>query len=267
MGISVEVNQSNFATAVVDASQQRPVLVDFFATWCGPCQMLKPVLEKLADEYDFVLAKVDIDQNPQLAHDYGIEGVPDVRIVNQGKMTPGFVGMLPEAKLRDLMAQLNLKSTVDQALETAIAAQSGDQLRDLVAAHPRNRKVAIAAAQFFAQAQQFDSADSILANALDQPGRDLLDATQGLRDLIQLYQAEQATTVDGIADQKFFGAIAAAFNQDYERSLKGLLALVGGDRKYRNDGARKAMVLVFALLGDLHPLTVEYRKQLTLTLY
>jgi putative thioredoxin len=267
MGISVEVNQANFATDVIEASQQRPVLVDFFATWCGPCQMLKPVLEKLATEYDFVLAKVDIDNNPQLAHDYGIEGVPDVRIVHQGKVTPGFVGMLSEAKLRELMGQLNLKSTVDEALESAIASNSGDLLHELVAAHPRNRKVAIAAAQFFLQQQQFEVADKILEEALDQPGRDLLDATQALRDLLQLSQSEQSKLVDPALDQKYFGAIASVFKQDYGIALESLLGLVRGDRKYRADGARKVMVLVFALLGDLHPLTVNYRKQLTLTLY
>ena len=104
-----DVNQSTFLAEVLEKSHQTPVVVDFFATWCGPCQMLKPLLEKLVPEYGLVLAKVDIDENPGLAQEYGVSGVPDVRIVVDGLVQPGFVGMLPEPKLREMLQRLKFK--------------------------------------------------------------------------------------------------------------------------------------------------------------
>ena len=122
MGVSVEVDSATFATEVLEASYQKPVLVDFFAQWCGPCKMLKPMLEALAQEYDFVLAKIDIDQSPDLAHTYKVEGVPDVRVVTQGDVNPGFVGVLPEPQLREFLRNLSLKSELDLGLEAVKAA-------------------------------------------------------------------------------------------------------------------------------------------------
>ncbi|UWU45879.1 thioredoxin family protein [Limnospira platensis] len=92
MGYAIDVNQDNFQAEVIDKSWETLVMVDFFATWCGPCQIMKPILERLTTEYDFILAKVDVDQNPELASQYGIQGVPDVRMVTKGEVKPGFVG-------------------------------------------------------------------------------------------------------------------------------------------------------------------------------
>ncbi|MEM9906578.1 MAG: thioredoxin domain-containing protein, partial [Cyanobacteria bacterium P01_D01_bin.44] len=110
MGTVIEVDQQTFATEVLQRSVDTIVLVDFFAQWCGPCKLLGPILEKLAGEYDFALAKVDIDQNPDLANTYGVEGVPDVRIVRDGKVSEGFVGALDETQLRSRLTQLGISS-------------------------------------------------------------------------------------------------------------------------------------------------------------
>jgi putative thioredoxin len=127
MGQVIEVTSPTFEEAVLEASLDQPVVVDFYAQWCGPCQMLKPLLEGLAEEYGFTLAKIDIDQNPELARIYQVEGVPDVKVATQGQLQPGFVGMLPEPQLRDWLSQLGLQSALERSLAAiATAEQQGD---------------------------------------------------------------------------------------------------------------------------------------------
>jgi putative thioredoxin len=272
MGISVEVDRHNFATDVVEASHQRPVLVDFFAQWCGPCQLLKPMLEKLALEYDFVLAKVDIDRSPDLAKAYRVEGVPDVRIVHQGQMAPGFVGVLPEPKLRELLASLNLKSQAEMGLATAEAAlATGDvaQIRAVFAQlqqqYPQDGKIAIAYAKFLVQQDELGAAEGVLA-AIESQDREMEAQTAALHQLIQL-KLDSEKPPEQELDPAFFAAVQQILAGEYEAALQELLAIVSKDRRYRQDGARKAMLIVFALLGDADPLVRHYRKQLTLTLY
>jgi len=273
MGSSITVNCDNFATEVLEKSHARPVLVDFFAQWCGPCKMLKPLLEKFAQEYDFTLAKVDIDENPTLAHDYGVEGVPDVRIVMDGEVKPGFVGMLSESKLHDLMAQLNLPSTLDQALETIYTeasagnvAEAQAQLNDLLRQYPDNRGLLLEAANFCIEADDLESATTLLAS-IPEYEKEYFAKAKALKSFILFKQVVGEAQPDSAIAQAFQQAAAATLADDYEAALTGFLAIASRDRRYRDDGARKAMLAIFDLLGDDHPLTKEYRKQLTRALY
>ncbi len=273
MGSSVSVNHANFVTEVIQKSYEKPVLVDFFATWCGPCQMLKPMLEKLVQEYDFVLAKVDIDQNPELAHDYRVEGVPDVRVVVDGQVSEGFVGVLPEPQLRQLLAQLNLKSTLDEALEAiytetssgnAEAAQA--KLEELLQQYPDNRNLILEAANFYIEANQLETAEKLLSS-IPEYDKIYFPRAKSLKAIILFKQVVSQPETSNDLDQQFQQAARFVLQENYEAGLKELLAIVSRDRQYKNDGARKAMLAVFDLLGDDHPLTRGYRKRLTMTLY
>ncbi|NJR62266.1 MAG: tetratricopeptide repeat protein [Cyanobacteria bacterium CRU_2_1] len=271
MGVSVEVNKDNFVAEVAEASHQRPVLVDFYAQWCGPCQMLKPMLEKLAQEYDFVLAKVDIDRNPELASVYKVEGVPDVRIVSQGKMYQGFVGVLPEPQLRQLLSQLNLKSDFDkefEQVEQAIASGHLEHAQTLLTQlsehYPQNGKITIASTKLLIQQGNLVDAERLLAMAEDD--RESVTQVDALRNLLQLKFESQNQTGNEF-DEPFAQAIDQTIAEEYELALQGFLHILSTDRKYRNDAARKAMLIIFDLLGDAHPLSKQYRKQLTLTLF
>lgn len=272
MGTSVIANSQNFVREVVDPSFNQPVLVDFFATWCGPCQMLKPVLESLTQEYDFILAKVDIDQNPNLAKIYSVEGVPDVRMVVEGKMKSGFVGFLPEPQIRDLLRNLGLVSKLDRAL-TAVqllrekgeteAAQTA--LEDLLKEYPLRPEVLLAAAEFYQQDQQWETAKHLL-DQVDSKHTAFYQKASALKGLLDL----QSIVFEGEPtdrDRQFQTGCDCVMTQQYEQALDIFLEIVGNDRKYRNDGARKAMITLFDFLGDDHDLTRTYRKKLTRMLY
>ncbi|MBE9178868.1 tetratricopeptide repeat protein [Oculatella sp. LEGE 06141] len=272
MGTSVNVTSGNFTADVVERSYEKPVIVDFFAQWCGPCQMLKPILEKLAQEYDFVLAKVDIDHSPDLANAYQIEGVPDVRIVSQGQMHPGFVGVLPEPQLRQLLAQLNLKSALEtgldaiqQSIATGETATAQQQFERLLQQYPHDRGLAIAAAKFMLNHDQPEAAERLLAPIQEDDKQHFAEAS-ALRELIRFKQ-DQSLVPETELDTLYFDATQMTLRGDYEFALQQFLEIVSRDRKYRNEAARKAMVTIFNLLGDDHPLTRHFRKQLMLTLY
>lgn len=276
MGRSVIVNSQNFVSEVIDASFQYPVLVDFFATWCGPCQMLKPVLEALTQDYDFVLAKMDIDQNAALAQRYGIEGVPDVRIVIEGKMRPGFVGFLPAPQIRDLLKGLGLVSKLDAALMTtqalvdrgnlSEAAQSFESLLQQYADRP---ELLFAAAQFYQRQQQPEKAIDLLGQ-VDHKALEWSEKAAALKGLLSLQDSGSDSEMNEgqtELDRDFQTAVQYALQEQYEAALEGFLAIVSRNRKYRNDGARKAMILVFDLLGEDQDLPQIYRKKLTRMLY
>lgn len=282
MGSSVVIDQTldrqTFATAVLEASHDRPVLVDFFATWCGPCQLLKPILEKLAQEYDLTLAKVDIDQYPDLATQYHVDGVPDVRLVVAGEVKPGFVGMLPEPQLRELLGQWGLRSSLETAIalvETLVAdkryPEAKVQFDHLFDRYPGHGAVAIAAARFLLQIQKPEDALQIL-RTIEVGDSPHYEKAQGLKGLAELHALALAP-VDG--SEETTGELAQAFSRgaqsavagDYDTALNTFLEIVGRDRKFRNDGARKAMVTLFDCLGPDHDLTQTYRKRLMQTLY
>ncbi|MEB3292499.1 MAG: tetratricopeptide repeat protein [Synechococcales bacterium] len=272
MGTSILVNQDTFAQAVLEQSYTQPVLVDFYATWCGPCQMLKPILETLVQEYDFVLAKVDIDANPDLANTYQVSGVPDVRVVMDGQVKPGFVGVLPEPQLRQLLEQLNLKSHLNESLDAIYAqAEAGDlasaeaQLQSLLSQYANDYGLVLEAANFYLEAGKIETAETLLGK-IPQYEKEYAARARGLQTLIlftQVVQAEPASELDRI----YQTAAQAALDQDYEVALQGFLSLVERDRLYRNDGGRKAMLSLFDLLGNDNPLVHQYRKQLMMLMY
>lgn len=273
MGISITVDRDNFASAVIEESYQQPILIDFFATWCGPCQMLKPMLEKLVKEYDFVLALVDIDQNPELASTYGVEGVPDVRVAIRGEILPGFVGMLQEFQLRQLLDKLGLRSTIDRDLEAAQVLSTAGELREakakfdqLFEQYPNHPTVTIAAAQLLLRLNQSEDALKMLAT-VDYNDREAYIKAQALKGLIDLHDTAHDSLNGDELDQQFTHGATLSLAENYEQALETFLAIVTQDRDYRNDGARKAMVTIFDFLGDDHLLTRTYRKRLTQALY
>jgi putative thioredoxin len=271
MGYSIDIDPENFVGEVVEKSHQMPVIADFYATWCGPCQLLKPTLEKLVKEYDFILAKIDIDKNPELAQQFGVEGVPDVRVIHQGKASPGFVGALSEKQLREFLAGLNLKSELDLGIEQvreAIAQQNHQQAKlifdELFTRYPDESKVTLEAALFLLKVKQLESAEKLL-QSIREDNKEYYPKAQAIKTLIEFKNATQTT--ENELDTVFAQASDLSLSDRPEAALPLFLKIVQQNRKYRNDAARKAMIAVFNLLGMEHPSTKQYQHDLMMSLY
>ncbi len=273
MGYTISVNNDTFEAGVFQKSFEKPVLIDFYATWCGPCQMLKPILENIAQEYDLVVAKVNIDENQRLAHDYGVEGIPDVRLMNQGEIIDKFVGVLPEPKMREFLGKHNIKSGLEKglyAIETEMQAgnfeAAGRIMETLLGEYPQSKGLMLEAAKLYIDCEQLEKAETLLSS-IPELEKQLYSQAQALKEFIVLERACKIPQGDSELDKMFSQAACLVVEGHYQEALEGFLEIVREDRRYKNDGARKAILALFELLGEDHPLTKEYRKKLMMALY
>lgn len=251
----MDVTTQTFAQAVLEPSYGMPVVVDFYATWCGPCQILKPMLERLTQEQGIALAKVDIDQNPELASQYEVQGVPDVRVFQEGEAQPGFVGAPSEAQVREFLENIGVQSELQGQLaqvEQRIAAQdypaAKAQLDRLFEQYPEQPAVTLVAAKLLIALEQLDDAARLLKTIAPKNPTAFAEA-QVLGAQLEFQCWAQAPLDSTPTAQQYQQAAQAAVHQSYETALQGFLAIVEHDRAFGNDSARKAMLLLFKLLG------------------
>lgn len=281
---SYDVSVADFKEKVLDASRQVPVVVDFWAEWCQPCRILKPILEKLAAEYGgrFILAKVNSDQNQEIAQHYGVRGIPAVKAFVGGEMVDEFTGALPEGQVREFIDRL-IPSPAEPLRRQALEAhERGDVegarklMADAINTDPRNDTSYLDYIELSLEAGAFDEAKEVL-DAVRERCRDTervaaLDAQLqlaggGAADTAAL-EARLAGDADDL-DARLQLANALALNRDYRGALSQLLEIVRRDRKWNDEAGRKTMLTLFTLLApqpQYDDLVREFRVALSRTL-
>jgi putative thioredoxin len=268
----------SFETDVINASKETPVLVDFWAAWCGPCKQLGPVLEKLAAEFNggFLLAKVDVDAEQQLAGYFQIKSIPTVMLLKDGKIVDGFPGALTESQLREFLAhhQITAKSAPEEPAaehETHIDPhQEVIRLRHAVAEAPQDDnlklELALALANTGAGKEALALFDALPANlALDErvrKARARLDLAERVIDApaVAVLQAAIAANPNDAEALKLLGLRCIA-GGDAEAGLQHLLCLFSDHRQFQEGIARTLLIEAFDMLDD-EDLVRRYRRKM-----
>jgi putative thioredoxin len=279
MSFSVDITESNFMQEVIEASHNTPILVDFWATWCEPCKSLIPTLDKLADEYagQFRLAKVEIDQEQNLATQFAVRSVPTVKMVVNAEIVDEFTGALPEAQIREFINK-HINKVEDSPLQDAISSyQQGDtetaleSMQEILIAEPQNPMIRIEFANMLMREKRFDDARDLLMSlsvddknnpaALALMGQlESIDAVVGAPDIEDLLQTIEQDPNNCLAREQL--SAHYKLRGDYVAAMDQLIEIVRRDRSYNEDAGRTELLKIFEMLGHDHELIGQYRRKL-----
>ena len=279
----VEVTMENFQEVVVAGSLERPVVIDFWAPWCGPCRRLAPMLERLAEERagGFLLAKVNTDENPDLAQSFEVEGIPAVFAIRDGKIASQFTGVLPEEQLREFLDGLGPVGTTPPLeptpLESALALEGTDPMaaadayRGMLAAAPDDPAARVGLARVLLAAPGAEAEAAPLLTGVEFG--DFTAEAKRLHALLQLREVPH-TDADLAAAQAVTTAVGKlslakvlSARGDYPAALDALLAAADDDRTLGRTTVREFMLKVFEVIGPQSEQARDYRRRLQELLY
>ncbi len=284
---SIDVTTETFEQDVIKRSLEIPVVVDFWAPWCGPCRQLSPLLDKMLEEFPgrFVLAKVDVDQSPDIAGAFGVQSIPFVAGVRDGAIFDQFMGLLPEEQLREWIKNL-LPSPAEDLLKKGMAAEEKDPVTaerayrealDLIPEHEAGRDtVRVMLARVLAAQQRDDEAASIIreleARGFLEPDAEKIKSQLELRAAaaesggVEEARKHAAEAPNDLARQLHLAEALAAVSK-FEEAMQICIAVVQQDRAGFGESAKTTMVRIFNMLPPGSELVSTYRRQLATAMY
>jgi putative thioredoxin len=264
------IDVANFEQEVLAASHEKPVLVDFWAPWCGPCRQLGPILEKLSEEEGagFTLVKLNTDENQTVAMQYGIQSIPAVKLFIDGEVADEFIGALPERQVREWLAQALPSETwrlVEEA-RNAFAAGERERAEEILEAALTLEPANAAAALLLAKLIVFR--DPQRAEALSHtPDAEFADA-EAVESVVRLLRdGAEPDLPESSGKEAYISAIETLRKGDLDAAMGGLVDSVRRDKHFHDDVARRTLLYLFNVLGDRHELTQTHRRALEMALF
>ena len=287
-GLVKETTTQTFVKDVVEESKRQPVLIDFWAPWCGPCKQLTPVLEKAvrAAKGKVKLVKMNIDEHPAIPGQMGIQSIPAVIAFVNGQPADGFMGALPESQVVAFLERLtkdriggeakDLLAAADAALADGDPAGAADLYAQLLAEDNTNVQALAGLTRCYVETGAMEQAKQTLALVPDSKHNDpsfvaakaALDLAEQAKSLGPITELEQKVAANPLDHQARFD-LALALNGKGRRldALEQLISIVKRDRKWNDDGARKQLVQFFDAWGPTDEATIEGRKRLSSILF
>lgn len=256
---------TDFEKDVIGRSHQIPVVADFWAEWCGPCRMLGPILEKLAEEFQgqWQLAKVNTEIHQAAAARFRISSIPHVKLFVDGQPKDQFSGALPERAVRKWLQKCvpgRHQKALDQALtllHQGDLRQAASLARQILDSDPENAGAKILLARVTILHKP-DEALTLLESMGIHPEQ--ADLVQGLKDFARILSRNPNSLPDGEAKTGYATALKALKKHDMDAALSQFVESMRESRQYDQDGARKACIAIFKFLGEDHPLTLKHRR-------
>jgi putative thioredoxin len=269
----VGFDTDNFEKDVIERSYTIPVLVDFWADWCGPCKILGPTLEKLSLEADgrWMLAKIDTEKHREVSAQYGIRNIPNVKLFVDGQVSDEFVGALPERAVVDWLSKAipsehrRFVESARQFIRDGRLSGARQLLEPVLVAEPTNEAATVLLSQTYLEADP-GRALELLADV--GQGSENHDSAEAIRTLAGLFQRVESP--DALPDapvREMYVTAAGAGSGEYDSALSASIEVIRKNRSYDDDGARKACIAIFKLLGEDNPVTRKHRPAFSSALY
>lgn len=281
---TINVTQADFSALVLEQSFNVPVLVDFWAAWCQPCQILMPLLGRLAESAQgaFLLAKVDTDREQALAREYGVRALPTVKVFRNGQVVEELVGVQPESVYRQVVERYQAKPSDNMHERAEQAWQQGERvkalrlLRDALDQDPDNSGLKISLAAKLLSEGEIQEAGELIGELpatvrMEEPASGLVARlefhalTENAPPLADLTDTARDHPEDCATRQQLGARLLLM--EDYENALDQFLEILRRDPQFNDNAGRKGLLGIFNILGNDHPLTTSYRRKMASLLH
>ncbi|MBK9713164.1 MAG: tetratricopeptide repeat protein [Kouleothrix sp.] len=280
-GAVIEVSEATFKEQVIERSRATPVVVDFWAPWCGPCRTLGPILERLAAEAKgaWVLAKLNVDNNQRLSQGFRVQGIPAVKAFRDGQVVDEFTGAIPESQVRAWLKRL-VPAPSDSLVEAAAALElrqpdeAAARYRVALGSDPSNAVALLGLGRLLVLHGDPEGVETLREVPADAPQYQQAQAWIRLADFFReagdsapTWLAEQVAGNPGDLAARYRLAAQLVRERHYADAIGQLIAIVERSRAFHDDGARKTLLALFDALGDGDPLVGPGRRKLANVLF